>query len=86
LDLFYRGGFDLVITDYSMPLMSGNELARRIKDAAPKQPILMITAHAEQSRSPANPVDAIINKPFTIGELRETMARLVGVEPASRAG
>jgi len=31
LDLFMRGHFHLVITDFEMPNMKGNELAARIK-------------------------------------------------------
>src|ERR1035437_6224053 len=39
LDLFTPGRFDLVITDYLMPLMKGDELARNIKRLAPSEPI-----------------------------------------------
>src|ERR1035437_5619650 len=48
LDLFKREQFDLVITDFEMPKMKGNELAARIKQLAPAQPILMITAYVEK--------------------------------------
>lgn len=76
-EAFSREQFDLVITDYSMPLMAGNELAVKIKSVAPNQPILMITAYAEQLGNALNPVDAILNKPFSFEELRRAIARLV---------
>ena len=46
--LFKADHFDLVITDFEMPQMKGNELAARIKQISPSQPILMITAYAER--------------------------------------
>jgi putative two-component system response regulator len=78
LNLFARQPFDLVITDMEMPLMKGNELAASIKRLVPKQPILMITAYAEKLGGAANnPVDALLNKPFTFADLRATIARLL---------
>ncbi len=76
LKVFATSCFDLVITDFEMPGMKGNELAVRIKELAPKQPILMITAY-DRSPGVANPVDAILSKPLTLEELRGGMAHLV---------
>jgi CheY-like chemotaxis protein len=70
LALFSPGQFDLVITDFEMPVMKGDELALRIKLSAPSQPILMITGYEKQPGAPDNPVDAILPKPFTLHELR----------------
>ena len=67
--IFSREKFDLVITDYSMPDMKGNQLALEIRKVVPKQPILMITAFADQLRGAENPVDDILNKPFSAREL-----------------
>jgi CheY-like chemotaxis protein len=77
LDLFTKGQFDLVVTDFEMPVMKGDELAVRIKRLAPKQPILMITAHGKELGDPTNPVDHILNKPFTLENLREAIAKLL---------
>jgi CheY-like chemotaxis protein len=77
LDLFMRDQFDLVITDFEMPKMKGNELATRIKRVSPSQPMLMITAYAERLGESGNPVDAILNKPFQLGDLRRAMAELL---------
>jgi CheY-like chemotaxis protein len=74
LDLFRRDQFDLVITDFEMPKMKGNELAARIKQISPAQPILMITAYVEKLGDSDNPVDAILNKPFELQALRRVMA------------
>ncbi len=77
LEAFQHQPFDLVITDYAMPVMAGNELARKIKALAPHQPILMITAYAADMGDKENPVDALLNKPFSFDELRQAIARLL---------
>jgi len=77
LALFMPGHFDLVITDFEMPQMRGNELAARIKQVSPSQPILMITAYAERLGDAGNPVDAVLNKPFQLEDLRRAMAELL---------
>jgi CheY-like chemotaxis protein len=77
LELFMRGRFDLVITDFEMPNMKGNELAARIKRVCSTQPILMISAYAEQLRDSEHPVDAILDKPFQLEDLRQAIAALL---------
>ncbi len=75
--LLEQGKFDLIITDYSMPGMKGDELAAIIKQRLPHQPIIMISAYAEMLKSFSNPlpgVDLIIGKPFLLADLREAIA------------
>src|SRR5436190_12096551 len=79
LALFENGKFDLVITDFAMPTMKGDELAAAIKARSPKQPIVMITAYAEMLQSSGNPltgVDFVISKPFLLENLREAIAKV----------
>jgi CheY-like chemotaxis protein len=80
LDLFTKGQFDLVITDFEMPVMKGNELAIRIKRLAPARPILMITAYEKELGDSENPVDAILNKPFTLDQLSRAITKLLPAE------
>ena len=77
LELLQSQPFDLVILDYFMPGMRGNEVALRIKVMAPYLPILMISAYLEKLGDSDKPVDAILGKPFAIGDLREAMAKLL---------
>ena len=77
LDLFTKGQFDLVATDFEMPVMKGNELAVRIKKLAPTQPILMVTAHEKRLGDSENPVDGILSKPFTLDNLRGAIAKVL---------
>jgi two-component system, cell cycle response regulator CpdR len=81
LNLFTSGLFDLVITDFEMPVMKGNRLAVGIKQLAPSLPILMITASARARRDAENPVDALLNKPFTVPELHCALRKLLSARP-----
>jgi CheY-like chemotaxis protein len=74
--LFRQNRFDLVVTDFEMPFLKGNELAVRIKRIAPQQPILMLTAFGHR-RAEDNPVDAVLDKPLDAVQLRELLARLL---------
>jgi CheY-like chemotaxis protein len=77
LNLFSKGQFDLVTTDFEMPVMKGDELAVRIKRLAPRQPVLMITAHEKELGDSENPVDGILGKPFALDKLRGAIAELL---------
>jgi CheY-like chemotaxis protein len=84
LAIFDKAKFDLVITDFAMPAMKGDELALAIKARDPQQPVVMITAYAEMlqaSGSPLPGVDFIISKPFLLENLREAISRVTPVVP-----
>ena len=76
LAMFEPDRFDLIITDYAMPGMNGNQLAAAIKADAPDQPVIMITGHAG-TLSPSPSVDFIIGKPFRLEHLREAIAKVM---------
>jgi YesN/AraC family two-component response regulator len=46
--LFVTEEFDVVITDYDMPEMAGDELVANIRTLSPDQPIVLITACADR--------------------------------------
>ena len=75
--LFRRLQFDVVITDFDMPKMAGDELVATIRRDAPDQPILMITACSERLTGQGNCANAILEKPFGITELRQTLAAVL---------
>jgi len=88
LALLENGKFDLVITDFAMPAMKGDELAAAIKGRFPKQPVVMITAYAEMLQSSGNPlqgVDCLISKPFLLENLREAIAKVLPADKSTRA-
>jgi DNA-binding response OmpR family regulator len=76
LRLFVQDQFDLVLTDWRMPFVEGDELACKIRELAPQQRILMITGHPNKP-SRVNPVDAILYKPFNLDDLRQMISKLL---------
>jgi len=89
LAMLEKGKFDLVITDFAMPAMKGDELAATIKARSPEQPIVMITAYAEMLKSSGNPlkgVDFVISKPFLLENLREAIAKVTPAQPGKKSG
>ncbi len=76
LGMFRQSRFDLVMTDYEMPFVKGNELASRIRSMAPDQRILMMTGYGHRVSSD-NPVDAVIDKPLNLGRLQTVMDRVL---------
>jgi two-component system OmpR family response regulator/two-component system alkaline phosphatase synthesis response regulator PhoP len=83
LAMFEPGKYDLVMTDYSMPSMKGDALARAIKARDAKQPVVMITAYAEVLPKNLEGVDDVVPKPFLLENLRAAMARVLSPSPAS---
>jgi CheY-like chemotaxis protein len=78
-----REAFDLVILDYLMPIMKGDQLALALKARYPEMPIIMITADAEKVegafQTPAG-VDLLMAKPFQLVDLREAVKKVLAVE------
>ncbi len=68
------GKYDVVLTDFRMEGMTGLQLAERIKQRDPAQPIILVSGSPPFPRAAA--VDLVILKPFSIAELREAVIRL----------
>jgi CheY-like chemotaxis protein len=82
LELFCRdpGGFDLVITDQMMPLMSGTTLAKHILSVRPDMPIIVITGFSETVSSRmarGHGIREFAMKPLVKRELAETIRRVL---------
>lgn len=75
LQLFNGVKYDLVITDYLMPGMRGDELAKQIKRLVPTQLVFIVTAYVEKLFGSDHAADAVLGKPISLEELR----RLVGL-------
>jgi CheY-like chemotaxis protein len=72
---------DLIITDYMMPEMFGDELIARVCERQPDLQVLVVTGHAEILESIAPPwwqAHPHLEKPFDVEELRERVASLIG--------
>lgn len=73
LEKFNAGGWDVVMTDRSMPKMDGEQLAIEVRMLSPKTPIIMVTGFAPAACCAG--VDVIVKKPFTRASLMEALKR-----------
>jgi CheY-like chemotaxis protein len=58
---------DLLITDYLMPVILGDEVARRLRAMHPAAKTLLLTGYAESVTVDRTAVDAQMAKPFRAG-------------------
>ncbi len=78
-------GFDLVITDMSMPNMSGLQLSRELKRIRPNIPVVLCTGFSDQinaEKSKALGIDGFVMKPVVRQEIaavvREVLEKEIG--------
>jgi len=69
--------FDLIITDYKMPVMDGLKLVKHIRQFDNKLPILMISAFGEdhQLQQAIDYNVTLLNKPINMDKLKEAIAK-----------
>lgn len=83
LDLLKSNSFDLIISDWNMPKMTGLDLLKTVR-ATPEYkdiPFLMVTAEAQKQ----NVIDAVqagvsnyVVKPFTADQISEKLTKILG--------
>ncbi|PZC47506.1 MAG: Signal transduction histidine kinase/CheY chemotaxis protein or a CheY-like REC (receiver) domain [Chloroflexi bacterium] len=77
---FQAGTFDAVISDKSMPRMLGDQLARKIKDASPSTPVILLTGYASlipPDEAKASGIDLVVSKPVSPSDLRRALASVL---------
>jgi signal transduction histidine kinase/CheY-like chemotaxis protein len=76
LEIIAKGGaFDLMITDYAMPRMTGVELAHKVRALRPELPILLATGYAELPAG-TEPVLPRLAKPYGQHELAAAIDKI----------
>ena len=81
------GDFDFVLSDIRMPAMSGIELAYEIAASWPELPVLLMTGFAEQMEAAEDLtaiIEGVVEKPFSIGEIRREVGRILARHQARR--
>jgi CheY-like chemotaxis protein len=72
--------YDLVITDLSMPGLSGWDVARAVKNRSPKTPVMLLSGWSVQQTEAdvrAAGVDMVMPKPIGMDELLSSVQRLL---------
>jgi PAS domain S-box-containing protein len=76
--------FDLLITDYAMPHLSGTDFLREARLLCPDVAALLITGYAEIEMIRDRPANVeVLLKPFTPTKLEAALARCCGEEAAA---
>jgi CheY-like chemotaxis protein len=88
LDLLRRqpDGFDLLVTDFTMPKMTGLQLARAAHDAAAAVPIVLLTGFIEELPEAALAeagIRRVLRKPQTLAELADALRGVLDAAPPS---
>jgi len=88
LDLLKKGDcdFNILITDYAMPHLSGTDFLREARLVCPEIPALLITGYAEVESIGDRPENVeVLLKPFTPAKLEAAIARSCGAEAVAPA-
>lgn len=71
----HEDAIDVLVTDLSLPQMSGTELAERLRDSVPELEVLVLSGHPPDAI--ARPRHAYLQKPFTDTSLLRTIRLLL---------
>ena len=82
LDLFRAepDKFDLVITDMTMPHMTGDKLARELMKIRPDIPVILCTGHSRlvsEEKAKEIGIKAFVMKPLAMRNLAETVRKVL---------
>jgi CheY-like chemotaxis protein len=81
-------GFDLVITDQTMPHMTGETLARALRRVRPDIPIILCTGYSScinTAGARAQGIEAFLMKPLSIDTLAPALQRLLARRETSHS-
>lgn len=80
--------YDLLITDHNMPKVTGVELIKKVRGARMALPVIMATAtlpEAEFAKYPWLQPDAMLLKPYTVGDMLKTVREVLRATNSARA-
>jgi len=80
LDLFRAapGDYDLIITDYAMPLMSGGDMLEQARTIRPDMPGIIISGYADSQSIARKPGEVLVlTKPFTFDQMKAAIGTVM---------
>lgn len=80
VELIKKQKFDLVLTDFRMPEVSGKDIAKTVKKKDSNTPVIIITGYAKEYDG-TNPeqdgIDLLLSKPLDFQTLTMNVARII---------
>lgn len=70
-------GYAVLVTDRTMPKLSGLEVASRARELSPRLPIVLLTGKAEPGDTDAPQISAVLGKPADARMLLGTIERVI---------
>jgi len=78
--------YDVVLTDISMPGLSGLEVIRRMKEEHPETPVIVISGNIEDGSALLEMgAFAYFGKPFLLEEIENAVVRAIASRPSNTA-
>lgn len=81
LDQLKKARYDVVITDYQMPVMDGFELADQIKEAYFGTKVIVMTGSCEEEvldmLATSSLIDGLLLKPFKLQDMKENIEKVL---------
>jgi DNA-binding response OmpR family regulator len=80
LDIYHDKKPDVLLLDISMPFMDGLEVAKAVREENKEIPIIMLTAHSEQTklmRAVNLKLEEYLLKPINEGNLRKVILKVI---------
>ena len=75
--------FDLIVSDWNMPNVTGLDLLKHVRRSWENMPFLMLTANANEEfvrSARANKVDAYVIKPFSSNQLKQKITAIFNIK------
>jgi two-component system cell cycle sensor histidine kinase/response regulator CckA len=82
----YRGGIQLLLTDFVLPGLTGSEVARQIMPLRPAMRVVLMSGFAEKLGRRADESLPFLQKPFTSGELLRKIQSVLRPDLTQSAG
>ncbi len=86
LAMFEEHSFDLVITDRSMPVMNGDQLAKAIAKTGSNVPVILCTGFGEELQAAGKSskgINLVISKPISAAGLRQAILTVAATAPGT---
>jgi CheY-like chemotaxis protein len=77
--------YAVLVTDRTMPKLTGLEVASRARELNPRLPVVLLTGKAQPGDSDAPQISAVVNKPADAKALLGTIERVIAESRPSAA-